>query len=149
MAHIFENTHLWKSTLASRGEQDPDEAVRERLRNTFLSFRGRVALLAAEIHRHLPDYTVHDITHLDALWEMADIITGRSYTLTPTEAFVLGGAILLHDLGMGLASYPRGVADLQKEETWADTVTSLLRFVEPMRMKNTSTPLRSLYIARM
>jgi hypothetical protein len=123
MAHIFENTHLWKSTLASRGEQDPDEATRERLRNTFLSFRGRVALLAAEIHRHLPDYTVHDITHLDALWEMADIITKRSYTLTPTEAFVLGGAILLHDLGMGLASYPGGVADLQKEETWRDIVT--------------------------
>lgn len=124
MAHIFENTHLWKSTLASRAEQDPDEAVRERLRNTFLSFRNRVALLAAEIHRNLPDYTVHDITHLDALWEMADIITGRSYTLTPTEALVLGGAILLHDLGMGLASYPRGINDLQKEETWTDIITA-------------------------
>jgi hypothetical protein len=55
---------------------------------------------------------------------MADIIAGDGYEITPTEAFVLGGAILLHDLGMGLASFPEGLAELQKEETWADIVTA-------------------------
>jgi hypothetical protein len=64
--------------------------------------------LAAEIHRDLPEFTVHDITHLDALWEIADIVAGEQFSLTPPEAFVLGGAFLLHDLGMSLAAYPQG-----------------------------------------
>jgi hypothetical protein len=89
-----------------------------------MNFRERVAMLAGEIHKDLPEYTVHDITHLDALWEMADIIAGSDFFFTPTEAFVFGGAILLHDLGMGLASYPHGLDELQKEEIWADIVTA-------------------------
>ncbi len=124
MPHIFENTNLWKQTLASQGANDSASDSRERLRNVFLGFRNRVELLAAEIHRDLPDYTVHDITHLDGLWEMADIISGENYFLTPTESFVLGGAILLHDLGMGLASYPDGIEALNKEKSWSDFVTS-------------------------
>jgi hypothetical protein len=124
MAHIFETTHLWKSTLVSGEEGDTNTEARDRLRNTFISFRSRVALLAAEIHKDLPDYTVHDITHLDALWEMADTIVGKDYSITPTEAFVLGGAFLLHDLGMGLASYPRGIKELKRDVSWADIVTA-------------------------
>lgn len=124
MTLLFENTSLWKTTLGIQNEGDSDSIPRERLRKSFLSFRDRVALLANEIHRHLPDYTVHDITHLDALWEMADIIAGKDYLLTPAEIFVLGGAILLHDLGMGLASYPRGIDELRKDESWADIVTA-------------------------
>lgn len=125
VTYIFENTRLWSGTLAPQGGSGGTAASRERLRSAFMSFRGRVELLASEIHRDLPDYTVHDITHLDALWEMADIIAGEGFPLTPTEAFVLGGAILLHDLGMGLASYPGGLADLRKDERWVDTVTGL------------------------
>jgi hypothetical protein len=123
-SHIFENTRLWKTTLAPR-EEDRDSASRERLRIALLNFRQRVALLAAEIHRDLPDYTVHDITHLDALWETADIIVGNEYQLTPAEAFAFGGAVLLHDLGMGLAAYPQGLQELKSEPSWADIVTGL------------------------
>lgn len=125
MSYIFEKTKLWSNTLALQDSPDGVAADRERLRSEFMGFRRRVELLASEIHRNLPEYTVHDITHLDALWEMADIIAGEGFTLTPTEAFVLGGAILLHDLGMGLASYPQGLADLRKDARWADTVTGL------------------------
>lgn len=125
MSYIFENTRLWRETLAPREGADDAAAGKERLRGEFMGFRKRVEVLASEIHRNLPDYTVHDISHLDALWEMADIIAGEGYSLTPTEAFVLGGAILLHDLGMGLASYPRGLADLCKDPRWADTITGL------------------------
>ncbi len=123
-SHGFEHTGLWKTTLAAR-DGDEDAASRERLRTAFLNFRQRVALLAAEIHRDLPDYTVHDITHLDALWEMGDIIVGNEYQLTPTEAFAFGGAVLLHDLGMGLAAYPEGLEELKSEPAWADIVTGL------------------------
>ena len=122
--YTFEQTTLWQKTLAAQTSPDSRQTARERLRTTYLSFRERVALMAAEIHTYLPEYTVHDITHLDALWEMADIIVGKDYPITPTEAFVLGGAILLHDLGMGLASYPRGIEELKKDESWADIVTA-------------------------
>lgn len=124
MPYSFEKTNLWKTTLAELEQNDSDKDARQRLRNVYLRFRERVTYLAGEIHRHLPDYTVHDVTHLDALWEMTDIIAGPDYVLTPTEAFVLGGAILLHDLGMGLASYPRGIDELREEAAWADVVTA-------------------------
>ena len=60
---------------------------RERLRSTFLRFRERVAHLASAIHRQLPELTVHDITHLDALWEMGDLVVGQETFLNPAEAF--------------------------------------------------------------
>ncbi len=85
----FRDTELWKSTLASRHE-DPNAVPREKLRQAYEKMRERAAVLVGEISRILPDYTVHDITHLDALWEMADLIAGPTYSLNPVEAFVLG-----------------------------------------------------------
>lgn len=124
-SHSFEQTYLWKNSLAPQRSDEATENARSRLATTFHSFRTRVAMLAAEIHRDLPEYTVHDITHLDALWEMADIISGSDYSLTPTEAFVFGGAVFLHDLGMALASYPQGLDELRREPSWSDIVTNL------------------------
>jgi hypothetical protein len=51
-------------------------------------------------------------------------VAGPDYHLTPTEAFVLGGAFLIHDLGMGLAAYPEGIKALRGEPEWRDTLTS-------------------------
>ena len=127
----FQATYLWLTTLAeSRDESDShSEQARERLRSTFLRFRERAKVLAGEIALDLPDFTVHDVEHLDALWEMADLIAGPDYPLTPTEAFVLGGAFLIHDLGMSLATYPRGMNDLREEESWNATLISAFRQV--------------------
>jgi hypothetical protein len=123
----FETTRLWRSSLAaSAGDMDGGRA-RERLRSAFLRFRERASLLAAEIPRSLPDFTVHDITHLDALWETADLVAGPDLQLTPPEAFVLGGAFLVHDLGMSVAAYPGGQAQLQATRDWQDAVAPLLR----------------------
>jgi hypothetical protein len=58
---------------------------------------------------------------------MAEITAGADFPLTPTEAFVLGGAFLIHDLGMGLAAYPEGVAALHRDKAWSDAVAALLR----------------------
>ncbi|MEZ8639763.1 ATP-binding protein [Vibrio splendidus] len=121
----FENTHLWQSTLAKQLAPDLHEKEREFLRSNYESFREKAGVLAAEINRDLPDYTVHDLTHLDALWEMASIISGKDYPLNPAEAFVLGGAFLIHDLGMGLAAYPDGINDLKNSPLWDDTFASL------------------------
>jgi hypothetical protein len=123
----FEQTRLWQSTLAPRRGTDPESIARERLRTGFFSFRERARIVAAEIPRDLADFTVHDVSHMDALWEMAELITSESFQLTPTEAFVFGGAVLIHDLGLALASYPGGLDELRRQPNWADTLTSIFR----------------------
>jgi hypothetical protein len=122
----FETTRLWKEALAPVPEDTDGGRARERLRAAFLSFRKQVEMLVGEIHRDLPEFTVHDITHLDALWGMADLVAGPALHLTPPEAFVLGGAILLHDAGMALAAYPGGLKALERTQRWQDTIAALL-----------------------
>jgi hypothetical protein len=81
---------LWRATLARQA--DEFEPSRDVLRNSFLSFRSRVADLVSTLGSELPNLTVHDITHLDALWRVANEIAGDGYPLNPAEAYVLGGA---------------------------------------------------------
>src|SRR3954471_18962238 len=95
LSPTFDRCHLWQNTLQSRSS-DPFPSERGRLRNSFIAFRDRAAHLASEIRKDLPDLTVHDVTHLDSLWEVAATIAGREYTITPAEGYVLGGAVLLH-----------------------------------------------------
>lgn len=123
----YEQTSIWQKTLGKQLEPDTYEKERDFLRVEFESFRERAKLLASEIALTLPEFTVHDITHIDALWETAELVAQNDFELTPTEAYVLGGAFLIHDLGMGLASFPNGVEELKKEAIWKDTVASLLK----------------------
>lgn len=146
----FENTPLWQESLAKQLSNEDLEKDREFFRANFESFRANAGLLAAEISRDLPDFTVHDITHLDALWEMASIICGSDYELNPAEAFVLGGAFLIHDLGMGLAAYPEGIEELKRLVVWEDTISYLTKqnpsaSNESVEKEATSIVLRSLH----
>lgn len=115
-------TGIWKRTLAIQ----EGDIYKSRLNNAFIKFRERALILSKEISLVFPEFTVHDITHIDALWELADSIIGPDYPLTPAEAFVLGGAFLIHDLGMALAAYPGGREALYKTEIWQDTITPYL-----------------------
>ncbi|ATU91912.1 hypothetical protein B5P45_02120 [Phyllobacterium zundukense] len=96
---------LWKKLFENNDDIQHSEQV-ERLVSTYKNMRSQVAYLVGEISVDLPQYTVHDITHLDALWDIADQITGENYSINPLEGFVLGGALLFHDAGMTMASYP-------------------------------------------
>ncbi len=120
----FEKTRLWKRSLG--GQRGPYRREKERLRTEFFSFRENSRLLAAEIPRDFAFLTVHDITHIDSLWEMADLVTPENDVLSPIEAFVLGGAFLIHDLGMGIAAYPSGWDELSRRTQFKDTVAALL-----------------------
>jgi hypothetical protein len=115
-------SHLWRGSLAPR-DDDRHAAPRERLRAAFVIFRERAGLLAAEIRRDLPQLTLHDLSHMDALWETASTILGPEYALTPTEGFVLGGAFLVHDLGMAMPAVDGGIDALRADPRWADLVT--------------------------
>jgi hypothetical protein len=123
---LFSETRIWRQSFgpnAAKGNADS----RNRLRDALLRFRERAAHLAAEISRQQPEMTVHDISHLDALWEMADLIYGNQEKLNPCEAFVLGGAFLLHDLGMCPAAYPGGGANLLRHPLFGDFLAELVR----------------------
>jgi len=113
--------------MAVRRTPDPHSEQRAILAAAYHNFRERAALIAAEIPQDLREYTVHDVTHLDALWELATQLCGEDVELTPTEAFVLGGAFLIHDLGMGLAAWPGGLTQLTSEPTWVDTLANCIR----------------------
>lgn len=137
---IVTGSHVWKGTLAVR-EDDAFAGERERLRAAFTGLRQRAALLAGEIRRDLPALTLHDITHLDALWETASTVAGKAYLMTPTEGFILGCAFLLHDLGMALVAMEGGIGALKSDPRWADLVsyeyqTSLDRDPSPDEISN-------------
>jgi len=121
----FESATLWQNSLGKKTNEDEHEKGREYFRTSLESFRRKAIVLAGEISNSMPDYTVHDITHIDALWEMASIICGEDYELNPAEAYVLGGAFLIHDLGMGLAAYPDGIDSIKNSTIWSDTFAYL------------------------
>ena len=137
----YQLTSTWKNTLG-RECTEHQNAI-NRLKESFISFRERVVLLSNEISRSLPEFTVHDITHIDALWEMADCICGSDYELNPAEGFVLGGAFLLHDLAMSLAAYPGGITELEQLPLWSDTVAqryNKLNITIPDSIKSNTLP---------
>lgn len=124
MIEDIKETSLWKNTLAEQSDEGGRaKAARDRLRSSFIDFRKQVKQLAGEIRRDMPDFTVHGIEHLDALWKMADIVTDNDYPLNSAEAYLFGGAVLLHDLGLTIASFPDGIDALKGRPEWRDLVT--------------------------
>lgn len=121
LSKTVEQCSIWKQTLSPKND-DPHRLERERLRASFMSFRERVSMLASEIAKDLPDLTLHDISHLDALWEVASQIVGPDFLLTPPEGYILGGSILLHDLAMSVAATPGGLNAIKSDVRWRDTI---------------------------
>lgn len=108
-----QQTSLWKRTLGS-----DDEDVKP-LRESFLDARKNAAFLLDKIRPDFPNLTIHDITHVDSLWSVADTIIGEDYPINPLEGYVLGIAFLIHDAA--LSYYSVGGKDkLRKEVVWQD-----------------------------
>jgi hypothetical protein len=120
-------TGLWQRSLGANQESLDAEEFRERLVTGLKRLRERAVLLAKEIAADHPDFTVHDETHFDAFWDLADRIAGPELTLTPTEAFVFGAAALIHDLGMASAAYVGGAEAIRDDPRWPDRVAWVLR----------------------
>ena len=89
-----QQTSLWKRTLGS-----DDEDVKP-LRESFLDARENAAVLLDKIRPDFPNLTIHDITHVDSLWTVADAIIGENYPINPLEGYVLGIAFLIHDAAL-------------------------------------------------
>ncbi|TCL01202.1 histidine kinase/DNA gyrase B/HSP90-like ATPase [Shimia isoporae] len=80
--------------------------------------RENARTLVSEIAIDLPGYTVHDIEHLDALWEIGSQIVGQDFRINPVEGFVLGCSFLIHDAAMTMAAYPGGLAEIKASREW-------------------------------
>jgi hypothetical protein len=124
-ASDFRLTWLWRHAFVNP-QADVTPAEQEFFRQSYLSMRDKAAQLVAQIAGAMPGMTVHDVSHLDALWETASLVSEGALTFTPVEAFVFGASVLLHDSAMSLAAYPKGLGDLKDTVAWKDTVTALL-----------------------
>ena len=124
------NTILWKEAFGDPGD---DQYVSEKneLVNSFAAFRSNVATLVARIAADMPGLTQHDITHLDALWETASLICGQGFPLNPLEAFVFGGAVLLHDSALSFEAYEGGVEAIRNTVVWRDHEYALSKMSSP------------------
>lgn len=121
----IERTSIWEKTLSSR-PSDEYEYERDKLRTAFLSLREKVSYLTTQIASVLPELTQHEISHLDALWETADLIIGDHFELTPLEGFVLGSAFLLHDSALCFEAYDNGRDGLRNTVQWKDAYSDLM-----------------------
>ena len=120
----YKGTGLWKRTLGRSDFSNSPEALSV-LAGSYNIFRERAAALTAQISKSLPNLTIHDVTHLDALWETADLIAGDNYPLSPAEAFVFGGAALLHDAALCFEAYEGGKEGLRDTVEWKDAFSTI------------------------
>jgi hypothetical protein len=66
----FRQTWLWRQAFQTpRSDSTTEE--QEFFRTHYLSIRERAAQLVSRIAVDFPGMTVHDISHLDALWDTA------------------------------------------------------------------------------
>ena len=113
----IENTGLWQRSFL--GQPHHTRKV-DRLTVSLRKMRDNAAHLTTQIANDLPGLTMHDVTHLDALWHIADTLVADSFALNPLEAYVLGCAVLLHDTGLCFEAYAGGRAGLRDSVEWKD-----------------------------
>ncbi len=122
----YERTELWKRTLGDRAG-DADQAARAHLREQLRRAWQRASQIAEQIRSAYPTLKPQGGSRFVVLWERVDLILGAEYPLNAAEAFVLGGALIIHDLGTGLAGLPGGEAELRKTQEWRDALATCIR----------------------
>lgn len=130
MSEQFKNTHLWKKSFQKRrGAPAEESSAIDRLQVALLKMRENTSWIVSQIHADCKGLTIHDVSHLDALWETADLILGDTYDLNPAEGFVLGGAFLLHDAGMTVAAFPGGRTEIEATPEWRENRAAIVRSI--------------------
>jgi hypothetical protein len=123
----FKRSALWRSTLEKQLGSDDQEEAREQLRRAYLGSRKKAALIASATRDDLPHFTLHDISHSDSLWSVADLFIGQEVPINPAEAFVLGSAFLIHDLALSSLTYRRNIETLREDEKFQDILGFVYR----------------------
>lgn len=108
---------IWRAAFESE-QANQHRASVNRLISVFDQVRENTKVLVSEISVDLPGYTVHDIDHIDALWEIASQIVGDNFQINPVEGFVLGCSFLFHDSAMTMSAYPGGIKEARDSREW-------------------------------
>ena len=116
MTSAIEQSPLWRRTF-SKSLADPRVS---RLVTSLRNARERVAHLTSRIVASLPGLTLHDSSHLDALWGVASTIAGDDYVLNPLEGYLFGTAVLLHDAALCHEAYSGGQESVRATTQWRD-----------------------------
>ena len=140
----YKDTALWKRSLAPQ-KNDPLSDARDRLRSVYIKFWQNAEHLSNQIQKDLPNLTLHNAAHFEALWDRADQILG-DYALNPLEVFVFGGAVLVPDAANCIAAFPDGLAGIQGTAEWRDTVADLTDDEMEATPSNAETFQRALFV---
>ena len=124
MGSDFRKTWLWRQAF-EKPRNDADKEEQNYFRKQYLAMRERVRHLVNQIPTNLPGLTVHDLSHLDSLWETASLVTEGKFHLSPPAAFVFGASVLLHDAALTVAAYPNRIEDIKKTVEWRDAYARL------------------------
>ena len=78
----YKDSTLWKEAF---NDKYGHHVLRERLTNAFEIAHNNASFLLDKIRIDFPSLTIHDITHVNSLWQVASIIAGKDYQLNPLE----------------------------------------------------------------
>jgi len=131
----YESTFLWRRSLGDLAQaaasSDLEKRAISRLSSAYQSFRDRAGILAAQIAVDVPDLTIHDLSHIEALWGLAEKIIGpeasegESPYLNGLEAFILGAAFLVHDLAQSRKALGMTDAELAADPRFIDILENV------------------------
>jgi hypothetical protein len=121
---LYRTSIIWSQAFDETSMNEHETNVARSLAASFETFRSHAELLAAKIAVDVPQLTDHSVRHLDRLWHVASTIVGNDQPLNAVEAYILGGAFLLHDLGNSVAAQKAGIESL-KGPHWDDLIVSL------------------------
>jgi hypothetical protein len=76
----FRQTLLWRQAF-EKPRTDAAAEEQEYFRTQYGQLRDKAAQLVNRIAVDVPGMTVHDITHLDALWDMASLVAEGAISL--------------------------------------------------------------------
>lgn len=118
----YKDSSLWKEAF---NDKYGHSALRERLVKAFEIARNNASYLLEKIRIDFPSLTIHDITHVDSLWQVASTIAGGDYKLNPLEGFILGVSFLIHDAALSYIAIG-GKETLRSTTEWKDFYTDYI-----------------------
>lgn len=114
--YYFMNTELWQRCFV-RPLDGINKLEISRLETALLIIRKRALSISSLIQGDLKQYTPHDITHLDDLWECISKVMHEEISINPLEGFILGCVIYIHDLAL-TANFYSSKAEIEAEELY-------------------------------
>ncbi len=88
--------------------------------HAIAGIRKVASTLGAKIADAMPEYTDHSVEHMDSLWRISGQVLSEVELdmFSDSEAFVLGAAFYLHDLGMASTVTAAGKEEIRATEQY-------------------------------